>query len=73
MQKIVTQPIPRQRGPSRYVKRHKSSDWGQKFQVGAEWAGKLEVGCLGEMMSFLPFLFFFFFKERDRIFQIWPA
>lgn len=72
MQKIVTQPIPRQRGPSRYVKRHKSSDWGQKFQVGAEWAGKLEVGCLGEMMSFLPFLFFFF-KERDRIFQIWPA
>ena len=65
---------PSTEGPSHYVKRHKSFDWGQKFQVSAEWAGKLEVGCLGEMMSFLPHHpLFFFFKEGDRIFQIWPA
>lgn len=45
---------PSAEGPRRYVKRHKSFGWGQKFQVSAEWAGKLEVGCLGEMMSVLP-------------------
>lgn len=49
-------------GPGHYVKRHKSCDWGHKFQVPAEWAGKLEVGCLGEMMDFLSF---FFLLERD--------
>lgn len=56
-------------GPSCYVKRHKSCDWGHKFQVRDEWAGKSEVGCLEEMMDFLPL----FFLKRDRIFQIWPA
>lgn len=45
---------PSAEGPSHYVKKHKSSDPGQKFQVSAEWAGKLEVGCLGEMMRVLP-------------------
>lgn len=43
----------------RYIKRHKSCDWGHKFQVPAEWARKLEVGCLREMMDFLSFFFFF--------------
>lgn len=54
--------------PSHYVKRYKSFDYGQKFQVSTEWAGKLEVGGLGEMMGFLSF----FLGERG-IFQTWPG
>lgn len=48
---------PSAEGPSHYVKRHKSCDWGHKFQVNAEWAGQLEVGCSGEMMGFVSLFF----------------
>ena len=53
---------PSTEGPSCYVKRHKSCDWGHKFQVHDEWAGKFEVGRLKEMMDFLSF----FKKERQN-------
>lgn len=59
-------------GPGHYVKRHKSCDWGHKFQVHAEWAGKLEVGCLGEMMDFLSFFFLLSFRETRNLPE-WPA
>lgn len=63
---------PSAEGLSPYIKRHKSCAWGQKFQVTAEWAGKLEVGCFREMMGFLSF-FGGGRWGRDGIFEIRPA